>query len=139
MSFHPRIAQVARSLSGYIKAHSAQPVDVNEVMSWFSFDVMGDVVFGQDFNLLGSGAWIPAIHHRDGALSLVGPIGDAIWIGRMAFDLIPFYGRVKDWFHMVSFCEDRIQERLNVSRVLKCPLMVRSIAPKTWIGWLQVR
>ncbi|RYP06625.1 hypothetical protein DL764_003047 [Monosporascus ibericus] len=112
-AFHPRIVKLAQSLSSCIKAHGTSAVDVDEVMSWFSFDVMGDIVFGKDFNLLESRVWTPAIEHRDRALALVGPIGDTIWIARLAFWLVPFYGRVKDWFRMVSFCEDQIKERLE--------------------------
>ena len=112
--FHPRIVRLAHSLSRCIGAHGASPVDVDEVMTWFSFDVMGDVVFSKDFNLLESRTWSPAIKHRDRALALVGPIGDAIWIARLAFLVVPFYGIVKDWFRMVAFCEDRIKERREV-------------------------
>ncbi|RYP55519.1 hypothetical protein DL769_010135 [Monosporascus sp. CRB-8-3] len=110
-AFHPRIAKLAQSLSSCIRAHGTHALDVDEVMSWFSFDVMGDIVFGKDFNLLESRVWTPAIQHRDRALALVGPIGDSIWIAHLAFWLVPFYGRVKDWFRMVTFCEDQIKER----------------------------
>ena len=112
--FHPRIVRLSHSLSRCISAYGTDEVDVDEVMSWFSFDVMGDVVFSKDFNLLESRTWSPAIKHRDRALALVGPIGDAIWIARLAFLLVPFYGIVKDWFRMVGFCEDRIRERQRV-------------------------
>jgi hypothetical protein len=108
---------LAQSLSDCIRSHGSQPVDVDEVMSWFSFDVMGDVVFGQDFNLLKSREWAPAIEHRNGALALVGPISDAIWIAHLAFLLVPFYSRVQDWIRMLMFCEDRIKDRVEVSYI----------------------
>ncbi|KAI1370297.1 cytochrome P450 [Hypoxylon crocopeplum] len=111
-AFYPRVAMLAQSLSDCIASHGTRPVDVDDVMSWFSFDMMGDVLFGEDFNLLKSRTWEPAIKHRDGALALVGPISDATWIAHLAFLLVPFYGRVQDWARMVSFCEERIKDRI---------------------------
>ncbi|XXH00984.1 hypothetical protein Hte_007335 [Hypoxylon texense] len=104
---------LAQSLSDCIASHGTQPVDVDDVMSWFSFDIMGDVLFGEDFRLLKSRAWEPAIKHRDGALALVGPISDATWIAHLAFLLVPFYGRVQDWTRMVLFCEEQIRDRIQ--------------------------
>ncbi|KAI1383021.1 cytochrome P450 monooxygenase-like protein [Hypoxylon trugodes] len=110
-SFNPRIAELTHSLSRCIASYGSEAVEVGEVMSWFSFDAMGEVVFGQHFNLLQSKKWITAIRDRDGALSLVGLIGDASWIAHLAFLIVPFYGRVKNWFDMVSFCEDQMKLR----------------------------
>ncbi|KAI0887576.1 cytochrome P450 [Annulohypoxylon maeteangense] len=112
-AFLPRIAALAQSLSECIASYDTQPIDVDDVMSWFSFDIMGDILFGEDFNLLKSKTWEPAIKHRDGALALLGPLSDATWIAHLAFLLVPFYGRVKDWDLMVSFCEDRIKARIH--------------------------
>ena len=50
--FHPRIVRLSHSLSRCISAYGTDEVDVDEVMSWFSFDVMGDVVFSKDFNFM---------------------------------------------------------------------------------------
>nr|AVY05503.1 cytochrome P450 monooxygenase-like protein [Nodulisporium sp.] len=117
-SLRPRIAQQAESPYRCIKGYGDQPVDVDEVMSWFSFDAMGEVVFGEDFNLMDSRTMHPAILHRDRALAVLGPISDAIWIARLAFSFIPFYGRVKDWFRMVAFCDERMRARMEVGIVL---------------------
>ncbi|KAI0179154.1 cytochrome P450 [Hypoxylon sp. FL1284] len=112
-TFYPRVATLAQSLSDCITSYGNQPVDVDDVMSWFSFDIMGDVLFGEDFNLLSTRSWIPAIKHRDGALALVGPISDATWIASLAMLLVPFFSRVQDWTRMISFCEDRIRDRIQ--------------------------
>ncbi|KAI1451035.1 cytochrome P450 [Annulohypoxylon stygium] len=112
-AFYPRVSILAQSLSDCIASYGTQPVDLDDVMSWFSFDIMGDVLFGEDFNLLKSRRWEPAIKHRDGALALVGPISDATWIAHLAFLLVPFYGRVRDWESLMSFCEERIKDRIR--------------------------
>ncbi|RYP82600.1 hypothetical protein DL769_001594 [Monosporascus sp. CRB-8-3] len=112
-SLRPRIADQAQSLSRCIASYGTSPVDVDEVMSWFSFDAMGEVVFGEGFNLMESRVMHPVIRHRDRALALLGPIADAIWIARLAFSFIPFYGRVQDWFRMVAFCDAHMQMRVD--------------------------
>ncbi|KAI1490701.1 cytochrome P450 [Biscogniauxia mediterranea] len=112
-SLRPRIAEQAHALSQCIASYGVEPVDVDEIMSWFSFDAMGEVVFGEDFNLMNSRFMHPVIRHRDRALALLGPIADAIWIARLAFSFVPFYGRVQDWFRMVAFCDERMKMRLD--------------------------
>jgi hypothetical protein len=42
----------------------------------------------------------------------LGPINESTWIAHLAFQLVPFYGRVRDWQHMAEFCEHRISERI---------------------------
>ncbi|KAI0095754.1 cytochrome P450 [Nemania sp. FL0031] len=111
-SLRPRIAEQALSLSRCIAKYDGEPIELNDVMSWFSFDAMGEVVFGQDFDLMNSRVMHPVILHRDRALALLGPIADAIWIAHLAFAFIPFYGRVQDWFRMVAFCDERMKMRM---------------------------
>ncbi|KAI0148362.1 cytochrome P450 monooxygenase-like protein [Xylariaceae sp. FL1272] len=111
--YHPRIARLAQALAGCIETFNGAPVDLDTVMSWFSFDVMGEVLFGKDFNLLESKITHPAIKHRDRALAVAGPLGDAIWIALLGFKLVPWYGRIKDWHRMVKFCEDHMVARLQ--------------------------
>lgn len=113
-SLRPRLAEQAMALSRCIASYNGEPIDIDEIMSWFSFDAMGEVVFGEDFNLMNSRVMHPAILHRDRALAMLGPIADAIWIARMAFSFVPFYGRVKNWMQMVKFCEERMDERVEV-------------------------
>ncbi|KAI4858741.1 cytochrome P450 monooxygenase-like protein [Hypoxylon rubiginosum] len=112
-SLRPRLASQAEALYRCIAGYGDKPVDVDEVMSWFSFDAMGEVVFGEDFDLMNSKVMHPAILHRDRALALLGPISDAIWIARLAFSFVPFYGRVRDWFRMVAFCDERMRIRMQ--------------------------
>lgn len=112
--YHPRITSLVRELSRCIGASGTKPVDVDQVMSWYSWDVMGEVLFGEDFNLPKSRVTHPGIEHRDRALALAGPLGDAIWIALLGFQLCPPVGRVNDWHRMIQFCEDHMKLRLKV-------------------------
>ncbi|OTA54002.1 cytochrome P450 monooxygenase-like protein [Hypoxylon sp. EC38] len=111
--YRPRIAELAQVLSQSISVYGDNPVDIDEVMSWFSFDAMGEVLFGEDFGLTHSRSMHSGILHRDRALSILGPLEGAIWIARFGFSLAPYYGRVKDWFKMVAFCDEQTKKRIE--------------------------
>jgi hypothetical protein len=38
-----RVLAMFESLSNCIKAHESKPIDVIDIMSWFSIDIMGGV------------------------------------------------------------------------------------------------
>ncbi|KAK5627594.1 hypothetical protein RRF57_003309 [Xylaria bambusicola] len=111
--YYPRITSLVRELSRCIGTFGDNPVDIDQVMSWYSWDVMGEVLFGEDFNLTKSRVTHPGIKHRDRALALAGPLGDAIWIALLGFQLLPPVGRVNDWRRMIQFCEDHMKSRLE--------------------------
>ncbi|KAI1288552.1 cytochrome P450 monooxygenase-like protein [Xylaria venustula] len=111
--YYPRIAKLVRELSHCIGTFGANPVDIEKVMSWYSWDVMGEVLFGEDFNLTKSRKTHPGIANRDRALALAGPLGDAIWIALLGFQLLPPVGQVKDWHRMMQFCEGHMFSRLK--------------------------
>ncbi|KAI1120325.1 cytochrome P450 monooxygenase-like protein [Nemania abortiva] len=111
--YHPRLISLVRELSRCVGSFGAKPINMDQVMSWFSWDVMGEVLFGEDFNLTRSKVTHPDIEHRDRALALAGPLGDAIWIALLGFQIMPPVGRVNDWRHMMQFCEHYMIERFN--------------------------
>ncbi|GAW16489.1 hypothetical protein ANO14919_059180 [Xylariales sp. No.14919] len=108
-SLRPRLAGLAQTLSECISKYDGEPIVVNDIMTWFSFDAMWEVVFGQDFNLMKTRGGHPIIRHRDNAFALLGPVYVADWIAHLGFDFVPFYGKVRDWFHMVAFCDEHMK------------------------------
>jgi tryprostatin B 6-hydroxylase len=115
--FRPRIAAQALALKQCIASYNAEhkPINVNDVMTWFSFDAMGEIVFGQDFGMTRNRLTHSALVHQHRALALLGPIIDTMWIAQMAFALFPFVGKVRDWMAMVAFCEEQMARRVEVS------------------------
>ncbi|KAI0118991.1 cytochrome P450 monooxygenase-like protein [Daldinia grandis] len=112
-AYLPRMEELTQTLSQSISDYQGAPVDIDEVMTWFSFDAMGDVLFGEDFGLTRSKSIHPGIVHRDRTLSIIGPLEGAIWIVRLGFALTPFLGRIKDWFKLVSFCDEQLRRRIQ--------------------------
>jgi cytochrome P450 len=74
----PRIRQQVERLADLIANHSSEPVLLNDVMSWFAFDSMGEFMFKSDFGMMKSSAWHPAIVQQRGTLALLAPLSDAI-------------------------------------------------------------
>ena len=96
MEYLPRIIQQVERLADLIANHDSQPVLLNDVMSWFALDSMGEFIFNSDFGMMNSSAWHPAIVQQRGALALLAPLSDAIWLVRLAFAFFPFVGKVRD-------------------------------------------
>lgn len=111
----PRIREQIKRLAKLIGDHDSKPVLINDVMSWFAFDSMGEFMFDSSFGMMDSNAWHPAIAQQKAALELLAPMNDAIWLVRLVFDLVPFLGKVKEWNKMLAFCDNAMQKRMQVS------------------------
>lgn len=122
-TYLPRIVQQVETLSQLIADADGKPVFVNDVMSWFSFDSMGEFMFNESFGMMRSSKWHPAIVQQRGALALLAPIGHAIWVVRLGFAFAPWFGKIRDWFKMVAFCDESMESRMKVidgSSLLPC-------------------
>ncbi|GAP85610.1 putative cytochrome P450 [Rosellinia necatrix] len=105
----PRLANLTHTLSECISKYDGEPIVVNDVMTWFSFDAMWEVLFGQDFKLMETRGGHPIIRHRDNSFALLGPVYVADWLAHIGFEFLPFYGRVRDWFRLVTFCDEHMK------------------------------
>ncbi|KAL8906002.1 MAG: hypothetical protein Q9207_002287 [Kuettlingeria erythrocarpa] len=109
----PRIREQIERLAKLIASHDSKPVLINDVMSWFAFDSMGEFMFDSSFGMMDSNAWHPAIAQQKAALELLAPMNDAVWLVRLAFDLFPYLGKVKDWNKMLAFCDNAMRKRMK--------------------------
>ena len=91
-----------------------EPMVVNDLMRWFSFDLMGDFAFSQDFGMMEKREYNFAISQLRSAITLLGPFSPAIWIPRLGFAFIPGLWKVKDWFAMLKFCDTCMARRMKV-------------------------
>ena len=112
MEYLPRIRRQVERLADLIASHDWEPVLLNDVMSWFAFDSMGEFMFNSDSGMMSSSTWHPAIVQQRGALTLLAPLSDTIWLVRLAFAFFLFFGKVRDWNQMVSFCDKAMQKRI---------------------------
>ena len=80
----PRIRQQVERLADLIANYNSEPVLLNDIMSWFAFDSMGEFKSNSDFGMMKSSAWHPAIVQQRATLALLVSLSDAIWLVRLA-------------------------------------------------------
>ncbi|KAJ2989844.1 hypothetical protein NUW58_g3261 [Xylaria curta] len=96
-----------------IHRHNEAAVNVTEWLSWFAFDVMGEIAFGKSFGMLHNGKWHMNTRLSVDAMDMLGPISPAPWIARIVLDIAPWLPVVRDWFSMLQWCRDCMGERLS--------------------------
>ncbi|KAJ5937093.1 cytochrome P450 [Penicillium verhagenii] len=111
--YHERIIAKVNTLISLIQEQESQPVYLNDLMYWFSFDSMGDFAFSEDFGMMKSKQWHQVIWMFRYALALLGPFSPAIWVPRLAFAIIPGLWWAKWWFEMLSFCDRCMARRMK--------------------------
>lgn len=91
-----------------------QPAVVTDWFYWYTFDVMGEFAFTRSFGMLRDEQWHVAVRMLRKAIALLGPFSPVPWLIRIGFccTWIPV---VRDWFVMVGWCKERMDERLKVS------------------------
>ena len=112
--YEPRVLKKVANLGERIAQAGGQPVLVNDLMRWFSFDLMGDFAFSQDFGMMERREYHEAIQMLRSAITLLGPFSPAIWIPRMGFAFMPGLWKVRDWFGMLAFCDSCMERRMKV-------------------------
>jgi tryprostatin B 6-hydroxylase len=97
-----------------IKAFDSQPVNVTKWFNLFSFDVMGDLSFGESFDMLENSKehWaIQLLNNGIDPLAFCIPV----WFFRIVA-AIP--GAAKDWWGFMDYCRGRMFQRMNVNLFL---------------------
>jgi hypothetical protein len=112
--FKPRITALVKEIQKCIDSSGGEPVNVTDVMTWFSFDAMGEVIFGKDFGMIKDRATNPIMVQQRRALALLGPLIDVQWVVHLAFAFFPYLGKVRDFMNMCTFCEQQIEKRMAV-------------------------
>ncbi|KAF1953533.1 cytochrome P450 [Byssothecium circinans] len=88
--YSPRIVKLSDDLVNCITSYNGEPVKMNDVMSWFSFDAMGEMTFGEDFGMMRDKKIKKQLAHQREALALLEPFNDATWLAHAGFSLFPF-------------------------------------------------
>ncbi|KAI4183573.1 MAG: hypothetical protein LQ348_004666, partial [Seirophora lacunosa] len=92
-----------------VTAGRSTAVDV--VFSWFSFDVMGDFVFGTSFDMLRDRRWHSVILTLREGLGLLGPLTPLPWLVHFGFNMAGFLPSIRNWFAMITWCRQQMEKR----------------------------
>ncbi|KAL8723630.1 MAG: hypothetical protein Q9225_000073 [Loekoesia sp. 1 TL-2023] len=92
-------------------AAAGKSTSVRELFSWFSFDIMGDFVFGSSFNMLQNRQSHSVILRLREALSLLGPLTPLPWLVHFGFNTAGSLPLIKNWFAMIAWCRGQMENR----------------------------
>lgn len=98
-------------LKGQLLQNTGKSIDVSAWSMFFSFDVMGDVGFGKDFNNLNSGVEHPAIKGVHDHMKAIGILNAVPWFTNI-LGSIP--GAAAGYNGFFSFCSGQIREKHQV-------------------------
>lgn len=87
---------------------------VGTLFSWFGFDVMGDFVFGNSFEMLQNRKWHFVILSLREALNLLGPLTPVPWLVHFGFNVAGFLPLIQNWFAMIAWCRRQMENRAKV-------------------------
>lgn len=82
---------------------------MQDLLMWFSFDAMGDLIFDTSFNMLRNRQWHPVVNHVKNGLHLIGLLSSIPWLTHIGFRLSPRIGMLRRWYELVDYCRDHIQ------------------------------
>ncbi|TRX93374.1 hypothetical protein FHL15_005649 [Xylaria flabelliformis] len=114
-AYQVRVVEYAELLASRIEvlAKEQNPVNVSDWFYWFTFDVMGEFAFARSFAMLQNEEWHFAVTLLRKAMSLLGPFSPVPWIAQIAFHITPWMYIVRDWSEMMSWCKDRMTDRIQ--------------------------
>lgn len=118
-SYYESITAKVRVLDSIVSESGSDPVLMNDLIYWYSFDSMGAFGFGTEFGLMTKQKTLDALFYMRSALGLLGPFTPAIWIPRLGFAFIPGLWKVRHWFKMLEFSDKCMDTCMKVIRILE--------------------
>ncbi|KAJ4321021.1 hypothetical protein N0V94_003079 [Neodidymelliopsis sp. IMI 364377] len=108
LTYEPRIKAKVDMLIERLKAQAGRPIDATAWSMFFSFDVMGDLSFGQDFGNLATGKEHPGIRSMHSYLWLFGVLSPVPWLMNL---LMALPGAARALIDLDSVCLDVLERK----------------------------
>lgn len=96
-------------------ARADRPSQMRNLLSWLSFDIMGDFIFSKSFDMLSGQEWHHVVVRLKNALSLLGIASPAPWLIQLAFRIGPPIWKIGDWHKSAAWIHKQIGARLETS------------------------
>ncbi|EOA83112.1 uncharacterized protein SETTUDRAFT_21815 [Exserohilum turcica Et28A] len=106
--YEPRIKAKADVFKNQLASKGASSMDASTWSMFFSFDVMGEVGFGKDFNNLQSGVEHVAIKGVHSHMTMLGIMSTVPWLLNVLSSIPGAAAGYSDFF---SFCSSQIREK----------------------------
>ncbi|KAF2493710.1 putative benzoate 4-monooxygenase cytochrome P450 [Lophium mytilinum] len=107
-TYEPRIKAKADLFMSALSARAGKPMDMSAWSMFFSFDVMGEVGFGKDFNNLTSGVEHPAIAAVHEHMTMLGVLSNVPWLLNL-LGSIP--GAAAGYSGFFNWCGSQIKDK----------------------------
>ncbi|KAF2099261.1 cytochrome P450 [Rhizodiscina lignyota] len=103
--YENRLVEQLRAFGG------VQPVNVSDWFNYFSYDVMGDLAFGESFDMLEKGEEHWAIALLNAGME---PMAAKLppWVFRV---IVAIPGAAKDYWKFINYCSEQMQKRMEAS------------------------
>lgn len=118
--YEPRVSHYTGQLIEAIEKQIGSSMDISRWFNYYSFDVMGDLAFGESFNMLvdGKDAYIVKQLHAD--MKSIGLFSHLTW-------LFPFVKRIPvlnaDFLKFWTWVGERVDGRIQVSSCSRFPVV----------------
>ena len=109
--YEPRIKAKADVFKNQLASKGASYMEASTLSMFFSFDVMGEVGFGKDFNNLQSGVEHVAIKGVHSHMTMLGIMSTVPWLLNVLSSIPGAAAGYSDFF---SFCSSQIREKHKV-------------------------
>lgn len=131
--YEERVVRYANELIDQISSRSGQAMNVSVWFNYYSFDVMGDLAFGNSFDMLKSGSTHYVMSAVEKGLLAVGLLSPLTWIIPV-FASAPIIGA--DFAELISWCGEQAKRRMKME--VKVPDITSWLFddPKIDRGWL---
>ncbi|KAL5585544.1 hypothetical protein FOVSG1_014933 [Fusarium oxysporum f. sp. vasinfectum] len=90
--YEPRVVKYTSQLLNRLEQSQATTIDIAKWFKFYSFDTMGDLAFGQSFNMLTGGVKHPFMALVESHMAIAGTFSQLIWMFPL-FRALPFLGR----------------------------------------------
>lgn len=120
--YEPRVSHYTGQLIDAIEKQLGSPMEISRWFNYYSFDVMGDLAFGESFNMLvdGKDAYILKQLHAD--MKSIGLFSHLTW-------LFPFVKRIPglnaDYLKFWTWVGERVNGRIQVRSCSRLPFVRR--------------
>ncbi|CZR47314.1 uncharacterized protein FPRO_08688 [Fusarium proliferatum ET1] len=109
-NYEPRVVKYTGQLLDRLEDTQDMPVDIAKWFKFYSFDTMGDLAFGQSFNMLTGGVKHPFMALVESHMAMAGTLSQLIWMFPL-FRAMPFLGREDAIFQKWLETQVRHQEQ----------------------------
>ena len=110
--YEPRIEIYAQKLEDLLLSLDGQVINASDLIGFYAFDVMGDLTFGQSFDMLVAGDKDSLLLQLEGGQKALGIFGPTPWL----FNLMTHLPAVsKEIARFLDWCDQQRRQREHVS------------------------